>query len=972
MLITLQQSTASLLFPRHVTETVMPRFTLDNSADARTNPAAEASPDTDFENLKKSYRITPMFEQYLEVKKEYKDYLLFYRMGDFYELFFDDAKICARELQLTLTSRNKETTAPIPMCGMPWHAVESYTRQLVDKGYTIAICEQIGDPKATQGILKREVTRIITPGTLTEDVNLTAKNHNYLGAVVFDKGRGGFVWADISTGFWTGLEGSETGIWQWVLKYAPRELIIEDSCAVPPLTDIGTMRLVRRGKAVFDYRQCTERLLHCQQAQDLATLGMHNCKLLPRAAGALLAYLTQTQKTDVTHLQPFRPADTGHCLIIDDVTERNLEIFTRLNGSRGRGTLRHVMDGTITPMGGRLLEDMLRSPLRSIPVLEGIQDAVGCFLEANSARAELRTVLQSVSDFERMATRVSLNRTTPRDLLSLRDSLRILPAIQKILKKLSGTRDSAGNEQPLPEAIQSVLASWDNMAEYSNLLNSALADPPPVLVTEGGIFLHGYNKELDKWIDLATHAEQKLSDQVARDQARAGSIRLKLGSNRVFGYYYEISKAQNTKDLPADFVRRQTLVNAERYISQGLKDLENDIVQAQEKRCSLEYTLYQDLRAEVAQWRPRIMAMAKNIAHIDYWQGLAQMAREKGWTRPHLTDSTNIYIQDGRHPVVEEMQGYANFVPNSFTLNENKRLCLLTGPNMAGKSTILRQVALLCLMAQTGSFVPAERAELGIIDKLFSRVGASDNLAQGQSTFMVEMMETARILRQATSHSLIILDEIGRGTSTYDGLALAWAVAEHLATKFNGSLRTLFATHYHELVDLEGQLPGVFTMNIAIRESNKNILFLHKLVPGPSGRSYGVEVARLAGVPQGVVARADELLTRFETLRSLSRKAFRSCIMGSKDTVLPGLEAPAAPKKAARAEPGLGSPRTVHPLVQAVSELDLDNLTPMKALSLLGEWKAVWGRQDGGDAADAGSDEGGCNEEGCNEESCNV
>ncbi len=929
----------------------MQNFTLDNSTDARTEAAAELSPDTDFENLKKSYRITPMFEQYLAVKKEYREYLLFYRMGDFYELFFDDAKICARELQLTLTSRNKETEAPIPMCGMPWHAVESYTRQLVDKGYTIAICEQIGDPKATQGILKREVTRIITPGTLTEDVNLTAKNHNYLGAVVFDKGKGGFVWADISTGQWSGLEGSESGIWQWVLKYAPRELILEDSCVLPQHIDLGTMRLVRRGKTVFDLRQCTERLLHCQQVQDLATLGMHNCKLLPRAAGALLAYLTQTQKTDVTHLQPFRPADTGHYLIIDDVTEHNLEIFTRLNGSRGKGTLRHVMDGTITPMGGRLLEDMLRNPLRSITALHGIQDAVACLLEAGSARSDLRNVLQSVADLERMATRVSLNRTTPKDLLSLRNSLRILPEIQKILAGLPDCKDSKGSAVQVPEAIRSVLSSWDNMTEYCDLLNSALADPPPVLVTEGGIFCQGYNKELDKWIDLATHAEQKLQDQVAKDQARLGSVRIKLGNNRIFGYYYEISKTQDTASLPDDFVRRQTLVNAERYISQGLKELENDIVQAQEKRCSLEYTLYQELRAQVAQWRPRIMAMAKTVAWIDYWQGLAQKAREKGWTRPHLTDSTNIDIREGRHPVVEEMQGRANFVPNSFVLNEKKRLCLLTGPNMAGKSTVLRQVALLCIMAQTGSFVPAERAEIGIIDKLFSRVGASDNLVQGQSTFMVEMMETARILRQATARSLIILDEIGRGTSTYDGLALAWAVAEHLATKFNGSLRTLFATHYHELVELEGQIPGVFTMNIAIREANKSILFLHKLVPGPASRSYGVEVARLAGVPQGVVARAAELLSRFEAVRVMSGKAFRSC-MSMSDNVLPGIEAPATKKKAVTAEPGMGLQQQEHPLVQAVSELDLDNVTPMKALAILEEWKTIWGRQDKDAAAE--------------------
>ena len=955
---------ATYAFPGASTPDSQPSDTPDPDAGGGTGQVTDRRTLRDM-----GYRITPMFEQYLQVKEQYKDCLLFYRMGDFYELFFDDARICARELQLTLTTRNHDISArDVPMCGMPWHSIETYTRQLVDKGYTIAVCDQVEDPKEARGLVKREVTRIITPGTLIEDVNLNAKSHNYLGAVCFGKGRGAFVWADISTGHWSGLEGAEQSIWQWVLKYEPRELVMEEKCALPDRFEAGVMRLVRMGRNAFDLRQCTERLLSSQGVADLSALGMQNCKLLPRAAGALLAYLAQTQKTDARHLEPFRPADVGRFMIIDDLTERNLEIFTRLNnaGRKGsKGTLLHVMDAAITPMGGRLVEDMLRNPLRSLSAIEYIQDAVAFFTADDSLRGELREALQGVADMERVATRISLNRTSPKDLVSLRASLQALPPLHKILKKISGT-DAADKEaeadaaekpapaEKMPRALKDLLSSWDNMSDCTKLLKSALVDNPPAVITEGGLIKKGYSEELDRWQDIAGNAQNMLHKQFVEDQRRTG-IKLKLGNNKIFGYYYEITKSQDTSSLPEDFVRRQTLVNAERYTSEGLKELEEDIMQAHDRSCTLEYELFVDLRSKAAAWHPRVKAMSGTLAHLDYWLGLAELARRNGWTRPKLTDDADIIIQNGRHPVVEDMQGRASFVPNSFILDDKRRLCLLTGPNMSGKSTVLRQVALLCLMAQTGSFVPADKAQLGLVDRLFSRVGASDNLAQGQSTFMIEMLETARILRQATKRSLIILDEIGRGTSTYDGLALAWAVAEELATKFNGSLRTLFATHYHELTDLEGQVPGVFTMNIAIREFKKDIVFLHKLVPGPADRSLGVEVARLSGVPQNVVARARQLLERFEALRTLSHQAFRSCMQG-KGAALPGLTC-TDPKEAGRAEPGRLAPRErEHPFVQVIKDLDPDNLTPMKALALIMEWKKIWGTDSEEGGADAAAE----------------
>ncbi|EEB34142.1 MAG TPA: DNA mismatch repair protein MutS [Desulfovibrio piger] len=892
----------------------------------------------------KTPKLTPMFEQYLRIKADYPDALLFYRMGDFYELFFDDAVTAARELQIALTSRSRDTENPVPMCGVPWHAAQAYIAQLIDKGFHVAICDQTEDPKAAKGLVQRAVTCVVTPGTVLEDANLDARSHNYLGAAFWEGHNGAFVWADISTGQWSGMEVKRLPeLWQWIQKLAPRELLVPDDKELPPKCLLEGVRLLRRPVAGFDARKAERRLLEAQSVQELAALGLQNKPCLVRACGALLVYLEQTQKRRPEHLMPFQPLDLGRHMLVDDVTERNLEIFQRLNGRKGKGTLRHVLDDTMTPMGGRLLEDMLRHPWREAAPILAVQDAVALLHDDDNRRALLREALKDVYDLERLSTRVTVNRATPRDFIALGNSLAALPAVLAALTQpLDGKYPLPGQEngEDAPRVIHELLKGWDDLADCAHLLRSALVDSPPVVITDGGLFKAGYNAELDRLLDLVEHGEQKLQEELAREQQETGIAKLKLGFNRVFGYYYELSKAAHSGPVPEHFIRRQTLANAERFTTPALKELEEALLSASEKRKTLEYQLYQDLRTFMAQQRERILHMADVIAHLDYWQSLAEVGRRNGWCRPELDGSADILIEEGRHPVVEAMIGTANFVPNNITLDAKRRLCLLTGPNMAGKSTVLRQVAIICLLAQTGSMVPATRARLGLVDRLFSRVGASDNLAQGQSTFMVEMMETARILRQATKRSLVILDEIGRGTSTYDGVALAWAVVEDLAARAHGEVRTLFATHYHELTALEKRVPGVFTMNIAIREYGGDILFLHKLVPGPADRSYGVEVARLAGVPAPVVQRARAILAELEQSRGEGRRMSPQ----TETLALPGME-----KRVAREEPPslpIDIPAAPaagpHPLVLLLRDLDPDELSPLAALKLIMEWKKLW------------------------------
>ena len=867
-------------------------------------------------------KITPMMEQYLGVKGEYPDTLVFFRMGDFFELFFEDAEIAARELQIALTSRNPGAENPVPMCGMPHHAIDEYLRQLLDKGYKVALCDQIEDPKQAKGLVRRAVTRVLTPGTVVEDINLSAKGHNFLGALYWDADQGGgLAWVDFSTGTWSGIQTkNEAVLWQWLVKMNPRELLLTESQPLPKGLEQWQAKLSRYPqKSYFDGRSAEDKILRAQAVASLQTLDLDDKPALTRCCGALLTYLELTQKRDLTHLAPFAPLDLSSTLLLDEVTERNLELFKTMDGSKGRGTLWHVLDQTQTPMGGRLLETRLHQPFKELGAILPVQELVAYLHERDEVRENLRRALDKVYDLERLCTRIVVNRSTPKDFGALGASLAVLPSMRIALAEL---------ESP-PLRLSALLRGWDDLADVHGLLSRALADSLPPVITEGGLFRPGYDPGLDELMELTDHGEAALTAMLERERAACNLPKLKLGYTKVFGYYFELSRA-TTAEPPAHFIRRQTLVNAERYITEELKILEDKLMSASDRRKTREYELFLALREEVAGHRARFMSMAGILAELDFAQGLAQAARKWEWCRPELHDGLEIGIKGGRHPVVEAVQGRAGYIPNDLTLDDSGRVLLITGPNMAGKSTVLRQVALICILAQMGGFVPAASARLGLCDRIFSRVGASDNLAMGQSTFMVEMTETARILRQAGKRSLVILDEIGRGTSTFDGLSLAWAVAEELARR-QGGIRTLFATHYHELTVLEDRLPGVRNYNIAIKEWKGDIVFLRRMVPGPADRSYGIEVARLAGVPASVVVRAKEILAVLE--RHAPGGARRNDVI-SRQVSLPGLT---------QAAPVQKQPEE-HQVLLALKNLNVNELSPLDALTLLHQWKAMAGQ----------------------------
>lgn len=882
-----------------------------------------------------SLRITPMLEQYLTIKSNYPDSLLFYRMGDFYELFFEDAEIAARELQIALTARNPRAENPVPMCGVPWHAAENYIHQLIQKGYKVALCEQTEDFREAKGLVQRKVTRVYTSATTTEETTLEPKAHTYLGAMCWneDSDSGAFCWADVSTGFWTGIQvKKKTELWQWIQKILPKELLFPEKNEIPSTAKLIETQFVSLPyKSHFELGRATERLLNSQGVADLETLGLEKHQVLVQACGALLVYLEQTQLQDVNHLTAFKPLDVGKYLIIDEVTEKNLELFRRSNGKKGVGTLLHILDHTLTPMGGRLLEERLHQPWRELSTILENQKVLEWIMEHKENMRLLQDALHSMYDLERLSTRIVLNRASPKDLLALRNTLLTLPKVKEALLHTVYTTpyptESETAINTMPSALQQIVNSWDNMSEYAEKLEKALDDNPPNSIVEGGLFKVGFNDELDELADLLEHGESKLHALLEKEQTNNKIPKLKIGFNRVFGYYFELTKAAGTP--PSHFVRRQTLANAERFTTEELKNLEERLLSATEKRNALEYKLFQGLREELVGIRPRIVFMASLIAQLDLWQALVTVALRYGWNKPILTNDNNLLIREGRHPVIEAILGKSIFVPNDLTIDDTRRMILITGPNMAGKSTVLRQTAIICLLAHMGSFVPATEAHIGICDRIFSRVGASDNLAQGQSTFMVEMMETARILRQATTKSLVILDEIGRGTSTFDGLALAWAVVEDLVNKSREGIRTLFATHYHELTALEEKLTGVYTMTIAIRHWNDELVFLYRLIPGPADRSYGIEVARLAGVPQSVIHRAKAILSRLEQTREQATP--RSLL-----NLLPGV----SQNKTSNVDKDLTSK---HPLVVALNNLTPEKITPFEALQCLIEWKSLWG-----------------------------
>ncbi|MFP4109972.1 MAG: DNA mismatch repair protein MutS [Desulfonatronovibrio sp.] len=869
-------------------------------------------------NLPRNIKLTPMLEQYLRIKQENPEALLFFRMGDFYELFFEDAEITARELQIALTSRNPNSEVRIPMCGVPHHSCDEYLKQLLRKGYKVAICDQIEDPKTAAGLVKRAVTRILTPGTVVEENSLSAKEHNYLAAVFWNESsnRGSLCWADFSTGEWTGLELSTVDeIWHWLYKLNPSEILAPEHFSLPVKHSAFKSRFnfVPR-KSYFDLRSGSELILKDQRVASLEVLDLSDKPELVRSCGAILMYLIQTHKGELGNMAQLSPLSPGKYLHVDEVTIRNLEIFRTLGGEKGPGTLIHALDQTITSMGGRYLQKRLLQPWKELTTIRENQEMTSFFLDRDNCRQSLRQELKKAYDLERLSTRITLNRCNPKDLASLGKSLLILPRIKDLLE----------NQDSHPALLESLFLQWDNLEELSSLLKKAIKDNPSHLITEGGLIKTGYDPELDDLVELAEHGREKLTQLLEKEKTENSLPKLKLGYNRVFGHYFELSKASGNT-VPQHFERRQTLVSSERYVTAQLKELEESLLTAAEKRKTREYDLFMEIRSFVAGHNQRLRTMSLILARLDYWQGLAETARNYDWTRPELDRNLDIQIRQGRHPAIEAIQGRSNYIPNDLEINDNSRMLLITGPNMAGKSTVLRQTAIICILAQIGSFVPARKAVIGICDRIFSRVGASDNLAQGQSTFMVEMTETARILRQATKKSLIILDEIGRGTSTFDGLALAWAVVEELTGKHAG-IRTIFATHYHELTALEQKIKCLKNFNIAVKEWKGEIVFLRRLVPGPADKSYGIEVARLAGVPRRVVKRAGEILL------DLERQRDKKSILVEKRKSL--LSETVSRHDHPSGKPGLDK------MSQKISSLNLDSMTPVQALNTLYQWKA--------------------------------
>ncbi len=850
-------------------------------------------------------RLTPMFRQYLEIKKNYPDAIVFFRLGDFYEMFFEDAKLAASLLDIALTSRDKGTKKKVPMCGVPVANAAPYINRLVEAGYKVAICEQVEDPKQAKGLVRREVVRVITPGLNVDQDSLAAKEQHFVASICPGKAFG-LAWLDLSTGDFlvTGVQGEEE-LLNELFRREPREILVpdghEEAVFLQKIREVlPAVFLSVRPSRDFESSSSKELLKEHFQVLDLAGYGLEAPEVIS-AAGSLLLYVKETQKTALEHLSPPKYYHLTRYLVIDEATKRNLELLRNsLDGTR-RGSLLWVLDRTVTPMGGRLLKEWLLYPLRDIEEIGARHRAVEYLVENPSLREALRKELGSVADLERLAGRVAMRLANPRDLLALKESLKRLPKIIALLNStepelLAHIRDYIHDFEPLTERLE------------ANLLEEA-----PVSIKDGGIIKQGVHKELDELRALKTDGLSFLSQLEARERKRTGIPNLKVGYNRVFGYYIEVSKSHLGK-IPPEYVRKQTLVGGERFITPELKEFEAKVLSAEERIKTLEYELFVSLREEVAKEVKALQDTSKALATLDVLISLAQVAVQERYIRPEMTQEHVLELREARHPVVEKTLTSGNFVPNDLLLDDEENLLLIiTGPNMAGKSTILRQAALIVIMAQMGSFVPAEYARLGVCDRIFTRVGASDQLARGRSTFMVEMTECAHILHHATPDSLVVLDEIGRGTSTFDGLAIAWAVAEYLVKQ---RVRTLFATHYHELTELARQSLGVKNFNVAVKEWNEQIIFLYRLLPGPANESYGVQVAALAGLPKEVVRRAKEILVRLESKQTL--------VSRPQQQYLPLFSAPSQT-----------------PLVEKLKAIDPDRITPLEALKYLYELKEI-------------------------------
>ncbi len=866
--------------------------------------------------------LSPMMQQYVKTKELYKDCILFYRLGDFYEMFFEDAIKASKELELTLTGKDCGLEERAPMCGVPFHAADNYIQMLVEKGHKVAICEQLEDPKARsgKGLVKRDVVRIVTPGTTQFMQALDETKNNYLMCVVYIQGRFGCAIADVTTGdcFLTEAD-SNPGLLDEINKFMPAEIICNESFMVCGL-DMDDIRqrlgvcLYTLDSWYFDDDLCRRALMDHFHVTDLAGLGIEDYDTGTVAAGAMFTYLRETQKTSLAHMTKIIPYATEKFMLLDSSTRRNLELVETLREKNKRGSLLWVLDKTCTAMGARTLRSYVEQPLVDEAMINERLDTVGALMDAPMIRDEIREYLSPIYDLERLISRISYQTATPRDLTAFRTSLERIPPVRNLLKDF---------EQPI---LQRLYRDMDGLEDLCDLVSRAIGEDPPLAVKEGGIIREGYNEEVDQYRKSKSEGTRWLAQLEASERERTGIRNLKVKFNRVFGYYLEVTNSFKNL-VPDDYTRKQTLANAERYFTPKLKELEDMILGAEDKLYLLEYELFVQVRSKIAGEIKRIQQTAKALAALDVFASFALVAQRNQYVRPHINKSGKIHIKGGRHPVVENMIPNGMFIDNDTYLdNKKKRISIITGPNMAGKSTYMRQTALIVLMAQIGSFVPARQADIGVVDRIFTRVGASDDLASGQSTFMVEMSEVANILRNATSKSLLILDEIGRGTSTFDGLSIAWAVIEHISNTRLLGAKTLFATHYHELTELEGKLPGVNNYCIAVKEQGDDIVFLRKIVTGGADKSYGIQVAKLAGIPESVIKRAKELV------EELSDADITAAV---KDLTAPVKKTTVKFDQVDMQQMSIMDAVKDDDIIRQLKELDISNLTPMAALNLL-------------------------------------
>jgi DNA mismatch repair protein MutS len=853
--------------------------------------------------------LTPMRHQYLQIKKQYPDTIVLFRLGDFYETFDEDAKIVAEVCDIVLTSRPVGKNQRVPLAGVPYHAVEGYLAKLIKAGHKVAIVEQVGE-QAVRGLMPRDVIRVVTPGTVVEPTLLEEKRNNYLAALVIEDNRAGIAYADITTGEFatTQLSGDDIGqaVVEELERLRPAECLVQDTSNIQYPTSNLQLQMSKYESWRFELGNARQALLDHFEAASLAGYGCEGLPLAVRAAGAIVQYLRETQKAALAQLSDLRTYSTSEFMTLDASTRRNLELTQTIRTGSVKGSLLGVLDATVTAMGGRLLRQWLSQPLLDVDKLEQRLDAVGAFRQDTPTRTQVMALLKELADLERLTSRTAQRIAVPRDLVGIRQTLERVPQIIEALSQLKGIED----DHPL----QTLLSQLDPCEEVAALIKEAIVDDPPATLASGGVIKPGFSAELDSIIAASKDAKKWVASLEQTERKRTGIKSLKVGYNKVFGYYIEVTKA-NLDAVPEEYIRKQTLVNAERFITPELKEYESLILNAQERILDIETRLFHQVCDQVAAAAERLLSTARALAHLDVYAALAEVAIRNNYVRPVLTDGDEIEIIAGRHPVVELTRREEPFVPNDARFSQEETILIITGPNMSGKSTFLRQVALIVLMAQIGSFVPADQARLGLVDRIFTRIGAQDEIWAGQSTFMVEMIEMANILHHATSRSLLILDEIGRGTSTYDGLSIAWAVVEYIHNHPRLRAKTLYATHYHELTELASLLPRVRNYNVAVAEEGDRVIFLHKIVPGGADRSYGIHVAQLAGLPRTVIHRAEEIL------KELERDSQR---------------APIRPRRIAEIRQLALFPET-SPIIEELKKLDVESMTPLEALNKLYE-----------------------------------